>query len=390
MINPQRPHDDSLKQGVSASVQVLPLPIGLYLFSVRDATPGAVAAVGNLTLPAVHVGLGPGGRAEDVQFLTGPATHGAWLFAPGDLLVARVSGAATTLLLTSVRQPGAEVLSIKVERLESRLVGETALAPARKSARPVGEAPEPASNAAPAAGLPLQINAHLRARGDRTFTNVPWAGRVEPGLWIESFSVKPLETFTARDIEYKGLTASGFETPWLSDDLPCGTKGMAMALIGFAARLKPSAKAAAYDCEYSGYFHSGTVTGPFRNGAPCRSTVANDPLEGLQIRIVSRPTSIGKQPANTAAAGAGAPPRPVSGGPTFGKYRDTAGGAVEPGKATSAASGTASPAAPKSTGKSRAGKAREGIGVQPLRRSAKPNKRGAAGRRRALRPASGR
>jgi hypothetical protein len=121
-----------------------------------------------------------------------------------------------------------------------------------------------------------------------SFIDVPWAGRVAPGLWIESFSVRPLKRFGAQDVEYKGLTGSGFETPWLSDEKMCGTKGMAVPLVGFAVRLKPSPAAAAYDCEYSGYFQSGVTVGPLRNGVPCRSTVANDPLEGIQIRLVKR------------------------------------------------------------------------------------------------------
>ena len=120
-----------------------------------------------------------------------------------------------------------------------------------------------------------------------SFTDAPWAGRVAPGLWIESFGVRPLELLAAQYIEYKALTGSGFETPWLSDDKMCGTKGMAVPLVGFAVRLKGTA-GAEYDCEYSGFFQSGATVGPLRNGAPCRSTVANDPLEGIQVRLVRR------------------------------------------------------------------------------------------------------
>jgi hypothetical protein len=120
------------------------------------------------------------------------------------------------------------------------------------------------------------------------FSDVPWAGRLGPGLWIESFSVKPLERFTAQDIEYKALTGNGFETPWLSDEKMCGTKGMATPLLGFAIRLRPSSLAAAYDCEYTGYFQSGHTAGPLRNGVPCRSSVASDPLEGIQLRLIKR------------------------------------------------------------------------------------------------------
>jgi hypothetical protein len=100
--------------------------------------------------------------------------------------------------------------------------------------------------------------------------------------------VRPLEHFAAQDVEYKGLTGSGFETPWLTDEKICGTKGMAVPLVGFAVRLKDSPATRGYDCEYSGYFQSGVTVGPLRNGAPCRSTVANDPLEGIQIRLTKR------------------------------------------------------------------------------------------------------
>jgi hypothetical protein len=189
------------------------------------------------------------------------------------------------------------VLSISVERLDAR-----ATAPAERPAEPLvavaeqsaDRADELASNAAAASGtatsLPLQIGVHVRSRGDLNFSGFPWAGRVAPGLWIESFSVRPLQRFSATDVEYKGLTGSGFETPWLSDDKVCGTKGMAVPLVGFAIRLKPNPAStpAEYDCEYSGYFQSGLTVGPLRNGAPCRSTVANDPLEGMQVRIVKR------------------------------------------------------------------------------------------------------
>jgi hypothetical protein len=116
----------------------------------------------------------------------------------------------------------------------------------------------------------------------------PGPGRVAPGLWIESFSVRPLERFGAQDIEYKGLTGSGFETPWLSDDKMCGTKAWPCLWLVSRCGSNQSPATAAYDCEYSGYFQSGVTVGPLRNGAPCRSTVANDPLEGIQVRIIKR------------------------------------------------------------------------------------------------------
>lgn len=276
---------DSQEAGLSASVQVLPLAAGLYLFSVKAAKPQSLPSIGQLALPAMHVGLGPGVRSEQVEFLASPSTHGAWLFSATDQLVTRVNGNGATLVLTSVRAPTGDVLSIKVERLEARIESAesttqvNATAPAR-----IVAAPEPAD-----AHVPVQIGAHIRARGDMQFRDAPWSGRVGSGLWIESYAVQPMTHLDAQDIEYKGLTGSGFETPWLSDNAACGTKGMGVPLVGFAVRLRPSVNTARYDCEYSGYFQSGLTVGPLRNGAPCRSSVANDPLEGIQVRLMKRP-----------------------------------------------------------------------------------------------------
>lgn len=288
-MTPEIKSEQTTEPALGASVQVLPLPAGLYLFSVQAATPVIAAHIGQLSLPAVHVGLGPGGEGDEVEFLGGPSTHGGWLFAKGDVLVTKVKGGAT-LVLVSLRAPGGEVLSIKVERLEARadvLAAQAAAAPRRRVAgeRAIATLSEEST-------IPLLVGAHVRTRGDMTFSDVAWAGKIAPGLWIESFSIRPVEQFEARDIEYKGLTGSGFETPWLSDEKMCGTKGMSTPLLGFAIRLKPSRAAAGYDCEYSGYFASGLTVGPLRNGIPCKSSVASDPVEGIQVRLVKRSSTM--------------------------------------------------------------------------------------------------
>lgn len=316
------PTETFAQEGLSASLQVLPLPAGLFLFAVREATARAPRHGNNLgnnqgnnqgdklSLPAVHVGVGPGVRAGQVEFMHGSATRSGWLFAAHDLLVARVKSGGATLILSSLRAPGGDVLSIKVERLDARTdAGSSASAEVEAEEGDTGESrPLAVGMAAVAAvaarpSLKLQVAAHIRTRGDMNFADGAWAGRVAEGLWIESFAVRPLERFGEQDIEYKGLTASGFETPWVTDARMCGTKGMSTPLVGFAVRLRPGAEAAAYDCEYSGYFRSGTVVGPLRNGAPCRSTHANDPLEGIQLHIVRRMPAMPAR-GNVASAGA--------------------------------------------------------------------------------------
>jgi GT2 family glycosyltransferase/glycosyltransferase involved in cell wall biosynthesis len=305
-------------RALAASVQVLPMPAGFYLFSVTTAAPGT-AHGDAMSLPALHVSVGPGVPATQVEFVAGQTDRGNWLFAAEDLLVAKVKGAGVTLVLTSVRAADGRALAIKVERLGAsatslaEAVAQPAAAVAAPNAATATAPPRPANGAHPvpvaaraesarvAGRIPLQVSAHISTRGDVSFTDPDWVGRLAPGQWIESFAVEPLERLAARDLEYKGLTGSGFETPWISDGKICGTKAMATPLIGFALRFRPSAATVAYDCEYSGYFKSGIIVGPLRNGAPCRSTVANDPLEGLRVQIVQRAGAATKAAGQAAA-----------------------------------------------------------------------------------------
>lgn len=268
---------------MAASVQTLNLPTGLYLLSVRAGSPTAIAEAGNLQLPALNVGLGPGVENGQVEFVSGPGTRGNWLFQPGNMLIAKVVASSASLLLTSVRAANGQALDISIQRL-----GSTNTAP---EASPEPEAPAAASEDNNKASDPAKprhvVGLHLSGRGDVSFSDVEWAGRIGAGTWVEAFSITPLEFISPQDIEYKSLTASGFETPWISGGAACGTRGMAVALVGFAVRLKGRA-AGRYDCEYSGYFQSGAIIGPLRNGAPCRSTVSGDPLEGIRFRFVAR------------------------------------------------------------------------------------------------------
>jgi hypothetical protein len=94
---------------------------------------------------------------------------------------------------------------------------------------------------------------------------------------------------------------------------------MSVPLVGFAVRLRPSPETALYECEYSGYFQSGTIVGPLRNGAPCRSTVANDPLEGVQIRFVKRAPAVSTK--SLPSRGSARVPRPAMETSSPGQHR---------------------------------------------------------------------
>ena len=299
------PHHVAAQEPLTASVQPLTLPKGLYTFSVRSADPERVAELGGLMLPALHVGIGPSVPADGIEFLSGRDDGGHWLYAAGDMLVAKVVDRPVTLLLTSVRASGTQPLDVEIDRLDARS------APHVAGAAVVQDEPEPQSERPDEseATVRLQIAAHISNRGDIVFVDTDWVGRLGDGMSIEAFSVIPLDRLAASDIEYKGLTGAGFESPWLSNGEPCGTRGMGIPLVGFAVRPKLDAAAFGYDCIYRGYFRSGAISGPVSNGELCRSETADDPLEGIGLRIlparIATVDSAEGEPAGPRRAGSG-------------------------------------------------------------------------------------
>ena len=266
---------------IKSTIELLPLPAGIYLFSVQAGASSAAAQGADIALPALHVGPGPGTPAADVEVMGRSGESAGWLVENGDFLVLRLRAPQTNILVTSVQDAAGSALTVRAERLDARFEGSPT---ATATAQPQVPSTMPGGDAL--IGLPLQVSAHIRNRGDMSFSGADWAGRVEKGLWVESFSLRPLAGLKPTELEYKSLTSSGYETPWISDNKLCGTQGMGVPLLGFAVRMKAGPQAAKHQVEYTGYFASGAVVGPLKNGVPCRSTVASDPLEGLLVRIL--------------------------------------------------------------------------------------------------------
>lgn len=327
-----------------AATQAVAFPPGAYRFSVRVAAP-VIDGTAGAPFPALLVAAGPGTPPGAVEFLDGPTTIGRWLCSVGDTVIARVNGGGATLVLSSLRTAtDTQAFDIKVEQLgASDAVAHT---PGQRSP-----------------SLKLRFALHERGRGDVEYVDPQWAGSVGSGAWIEAMTIEPLETLTSADIEYKSLAANGFETPWLSDGALCGTKGADIPLIGFAVRLKPKA-AAEYDCEYSAYFRSGVIVGPLRNGVPCRSRTAGDPLEAVQVALIKRTQAVAA-PESPAVERAATARRPAKKAPGFGRFRDDE-------TATPHASTT------KTAGPQAATKSKE----QAKKQTKKQTKAGAAGSRR--------
>ena len=254
----------------TASVNFLPLTRGLFLFSVRSTQPGQrIQDQGGITLPAMQVAAAPGAPAGQIEFMMGPQTQNGWLSEPNDQIVARVTDASAMILLTSVMIPGMTPLEIEVQRLGP--AEEPAVFPAQNT---------PARTSLPQLqtqqSIQLEVTAHVQNHGDMTFGGSQWAGLVGQGLWIESFAIAPLEDISADMIEYKAVTSTGVETPWVNGGQSCGTRGIGVPIVGFALRAKPLSGGHQLICEYGATLLSGATIGPVRNEigrASCRERV---------------------------------------------------------------------------------------------------------------------
>jgi hypothetical protein len=289
--------------------RLVPLDPGLYAFSLASETASREPVTG-LVLPAVQLCAAP--RQNGTVAITDSfGRAGSWLGGRRKVLFVKAPAGGGAALITGyfARDPDNNPLELDIRRIAQP--GSATIAAERAERQPSGREPLPplapvtrlrmgglgaAERSSDGAGV--EVVAHIRGRGDVRFLDAPWVGRLGPGLWIEGFTILPNRGLAAAAIEYKGLNASGTETPWIGSGDFCGTRGGGIPLIGFAVRQKTAPGGARLDCEYTGFFQSGAIAGPTRNGAPCRSAIDHDALEGLQLRITKRPP----RPASTKTA----------------------------------------------------------------------------------------
>jgi hypothetical protein len=77
-------------------------------------------------------------------------------------------------------------------------------------------------------------------------------------------------TIPAPDIEYQAVLGRDWLSPWVEGGKFCGSRGMAVPLLGLKLRLKGAA-AEEYHCSYMASFVDGTRAGPVPAGEACNT-----------------------------------------------------------------------------------------------------------------------
>ncbi len=261
---PQTDEQRLMELRVSASM--MRLDAGLYCVVVN---PSPVANL-QTGLPGLRITHAPGmaGRPEAVTVRT--LSPDGWMSGFGDAALVRVTGGPAYVLLTIYQAPGKTAENAPHLQVLP-LMGDV-VPPTGQIAGPVAalSASETAILPAPAAPKVVDVVAHIQTRGDVGVRFGEWLGDRGSKHWIEGFGIAPSQGIALTDIEYQVVLGRGWLSPWAEGGQYCGSRGMALPILGLRARLRGAA-AEAFTLRYSASFLDGTMVGPIAAGEPCES-----------------------------------------------------------------------------------------------------------------------
>jgi len=242
---------------------LMSLPAGLFcIVNEPQATPHPSG------LPGVRISPPPYG-AGNVQ-ITGFRPDG-WLSPGGDAALVRVIKGPAQVLVTIYQLPNHPDDAPKLQ--VRQLIGQA-------------EAPAPAPAPAPPAREKVDMLAHIQTRGDVGAKFGVWLGERGSQNWIEGFAIAAPEGMNGADLSYQGVLGRGWLSPWVEAGQYCGSRGMALPLLGLRVRLQGEA-AENYDLTVEASFIDGTSAGPVGQDETCEGTTLA-PLEALRVTLTPK------------------------------------------------------------------------------------------------------
>jgi hypothetical protein len=256
---------------LKVSGHLMTLDAGLFCVFQPSGSPSPNQRSG---LPGVRISLppGPAGRPEAVSIST--FRDDGWLNGQDAAALIRVVAGPAQVLVTVYQAPSAPPESaprLQVMRLGAEQGGQ-ARAPVPRAGTRQAVAPEDAD-----------IVVHVQRMGDVAGRIGEWVGTRGSGQWIEGFSLAPRDGIKPTDLEYQAVLGRGWLSPWIEGGKFCGSRGMALPLLGLKARLKGAA-ARTHECSYSASFVDGSAVGPVSAGDACEAE-SLAALESFQVVI---------------------------------------------------------------------------------------------------------
>ncbi|MCQ8239654.1 hypothetical protein [Rhizosaccharibacter radicis] len=246
-------------------------------------TPGGPTPDPVTGLPGVRVSRPPLLSSDALEIST--FNPEGWVGGDGSAALIRVLADQAQVLVTIYQATNSQVDAPQLQVMRLADVQATA-------ARPVAQAPGTAvaggaavsgARAAAAPSGPVEIAAHIQRRGDVGSQIGEWMGEPGSQSWIEGFAISPASGIEAADIEYQAVLGKGWLSPWSEGGQYCGSRGMALPILGLRVRLKGQA-AERFECELNATFTDGTRVGPL-DGTETAEAPSLAPLEAFRIDI---------------------------------------------------------------------------------------------------------
>jgi Clostridial hydrophobic W len=249
------------------SANLMALETGVFCVFPAPGSPSPDLATG---LPGVRITRCPGasGRPDAVSIST--FRDDGWLDNTAALV--RVTDGPAQVLVTiyqAAGQPGENAPRLQV----LRLAGDPAVAGS-----------DPAASASP--GPEPDVMAHIQGSGDVPGKFGEWIGKRGSRRWIEGFGVSDKGPIGPGALEYQGVLGRGWLSPWVDNGKFCGSRGMALPLLGLNVRLKGAA-AKEFTMRYSATFIDGSAVGPVEAGLACEAP-GLAAMEAFQIELVPK------------------------------------------------------------------------------------------------------
>lgn len=261
--------------GIECSAQFLAVEPGVY--SVRIAELKSAVGDNGLRLPCVRIEAATPGPASPGRAYVGILTEAGWLAHPDEWGFIRVTGGRAGLVVTTYRRPGVptgpEIHISLLGRQEAS--DDTSILPST----PIVIKP-PSDEIS--TGLALTLLIHAATMGDMVGGGDMWVGGKE-GLTIEAFCLRDIDGVSDEDVEYQAILGRNWNTPWMAGGEICGSRGIAMPILGVRIRLLRAA-AAKFTIVYAGRFSGGSETDPLRNGEACFEGGLS--LEALRVMVM--------------------------------------------------------------------------------------------------------
>ena len=247
--------------------------------------------------PGVRVSIAPGPSTSKVDILSFGGE--GWCGGRDSAVLVRIADAPAEVLITIYQREGAaeSAPKIQIQQLSD-------------GAAPVSGPARTAPTAVDVAGA--EVAAHIQRRGDVVAKLGEWMGDKGSQRWIEGFSIAPRSEIGREDIEYQAVLGRGWLSPWSEGGQYCGSRGMALPILGLRVRLKGEA-AGRCTLRVQATFTDGSSAGPVDGARTCEAE-SLAPLEAFHIEIVP----VGPHDAPTAAspqaktAPRGITPKPVA------------------------------------------------------------------------------